>query len=224
MHEAERARALERRVLRLFDRGDAAEPRIEQPHPREFALRCALQVARAPDDPAVLVILMIPFVASTLTPGTDSAAPRRRNGCTVPPRLKDWTHDRADIALRERLPPRVCARRRLHDPPRDRRPGDNAEAVLAAARECDADAVAVAVFPELCLTGYSLEDLVMQDPVLDAVEAAIERLVEASAELLPDARRRRAAASPQPPLQLRRRHPPRRGARRRAQVVPAHLP
>ncbi|HEX5860051.1 MAG TPA: NAD(+) synthase [Microbacterium sp.] len=64
-------------------------------------------------------------------------------------------------------------------------PATNAEAVLAAARECDADAVAVAVFPELCLTGYSLEDLVMQDPVLDAVAAAVERLVEASAELLP---------------------------------------
>ncbi len=57
--------------------------------------------------------------------------------------------------------------------------------MLAAARECDTDAVAVAVFPELCLTGYSIEDLVMQDAVLDAVEASIERLVEASVDLLP---------------------------------------
>ena len=64
-------------------------------------------------------------------------------------------------------------------------PAANAEAVLAAARECDADAVAVAVFPELCLTGYAIDDLVMQDPVLDAVVAAVERLVEASADLLP---------------------------------------
>ena len=54
-------------------------------------------------------------------------------------------------------------------------PVRNADAVLAAARECDADAVAVAVFPELCLTGYSIDDLVMQDAVLDAVEAAIAR-------------------------------------------------
>ncbi len=46
-----------------------------------------------------------------------------------------------------------------------------------------ADAVAVAVFPELCLTGYSIDDLVMQDAVLDAVETAIARLVEASADL-----------------------------------------
>ena len=51
-------------------------------------------------------------------------------------------------------------------------PAANAEAVLAAARECDAEAVAVAVFPELCLTGYSIDDLVMQDAVLDAVETA----------------------------------------------------
>ncbi len=64
-------------------------------------------------------------------------------------------------------------------------PAANADAVLATARECDAEAVAVAVFPELCLTGYSLEDLVMQDAVLDAVETAIERLVEASEDLVP---------------------------------------
>src|SRR5215203_1499135 len=64
-------------------------------------------------------------------------------------------------------------------------PMRNADAVLATARECDADAVAVALFPELCLTGYSIEDLVMQDAVLDAVEAAIGTVASGSAELLP---------------------------------------
>ncbi|MFG6503262.1 NAD(+) synthase [Microbacterium sp. P05] len=64
-------------------------------------------------------------------------------------------------------------------------PRANGEAVIEAARACDADAVAVALFPELCLTGYAIEDLVMQDPVLDAVEAAIALIVEASADLLP---------------------------------------
>lgn len=64
-------------------------------------------------------------------------------------------------------------------------PDANADAVLAAARECDAEAVAVAVFPELCLTGYAIEDLVMQDAVLDATATAIERLVEASVDLFP---------------------------------------
>ncbi|WP_278102579.1 NAD(+) synthase [Microbacterium proteolyticum] len=64
-------------------------------------------------------------------------------------------------------------------------PATNAEAVLSSARECDADGVAVAVFPELCLSGYAIDDLVMQDPLLDAVEAAVARIVAASADLLP---------------------------------------
>lgn len=64
-------------------------------------------------------------------------------------------------------------------------PRANAAAVLATAEECDADAVAVAVFPELCLTGYSIDDLVMQDAVLDAVETAIADLVAASSDLFP---------------------------------------
>ena len=64
-------------------------------------------------------------------------------------------------------------------------PVRNAEAVLTTARECDADAVAVAVFPELCLSGYAIDDLVMQDAVLDAVETAIATLVAASEGLFP---------------------------------------
>lgn len=64
-------------------------------------------------------------------------------------------------------------------------PATNAEAVIATARECDADAVAVAVFPELCLAGYSIEDLVMQDAVLDAVVDAVARVAEASVDLMP---------------------------------------
>ena len=64
-------------------------------------------------------------------------------------------------------------------------PATNADAVLQSARACDAEGVAVAVFPELCLTGYAIDDLVMQDPLLDAVETALERLLLASADLLP---------------------------------------
>ncbi|KZE43211.1 NAD(+) synthase [Microbacterium sp. T32] len=64
-------------------------------------------------------------------------------------------------------------------------PATNAEAVLASARECDAEGVAIAVFPELCLSGYAIDDLVMQDPLLDAVEAAVARVVAASVDLLP---------------------------------------
>jgi NAD+ synthase (glutamine-hydrolysing) len=43
----------------------------------------------------------------------------------------------------------------------------------------------VALFPELNLTGYSIEDLLLQDAVLDGVEAAVARIVEGSADLLP---------------------------------------
>ncbi len=61
----------------------------------------------------------------------------------------------------------------------------NADAVLAEARACHEQGVAVAVFPELCLTGYSSEDLFLQDAVLEQVEQALERIVEASRDLLP---------------------------------------
>lgn len=64
-------------------------------------------------------------------------------------------------------------------------PAANAESILGLARECDDDAVAVAVFPELTLSGYSIDDIVLQDLLLDDVEKAIERIVAASADLLP---------------------------------------
>ncbi|MCW2760333.1 MAG: synthase [Marmoricola sp.] len=64
-------------------------------------------------------------------------------------------------------------------------PATNAATVLAQARECHDDAVAVAVFPELCLSGYSVDDLFLQDVLLEAVQEAIGELVEASAELRP---------------------------------------
>ena len=64
-------------------------------------------------------------------------------------------------------------------------PATNAERTIAVATACDDDGVAVALFPELGLTGYAIDDLVMQDPVLDAAIAAIERIAEASIDLLP---------------------------------------
>jgi NAD+ synthase (glutamine-hydrolysing) len=64
-------------------------------------------------------------------------------------------------------------------------PPANAEAVLRQARVCADEGVAVALFPELCLTGYSIEDLLLQDTVLDEAEAAVATVVEGSADLLP---------------------------------------
>ncbi len=64
-------------------------------------------------------------------------------------------------------------------------PHANAQAVLEQARECHEDGVAVAIFPELCLTGYAIDDLLMQDALLEAVEAAIADIVAASTDLRP---------------------------------------
>jgi NAD+ synthase (glutamine-hydrolysing) len=64
-------------------------------------------------------------------------------------------------------------------------PATNAQTVLGLARECHDDGVAVAVFPELCLSGYSIEDLLLQDTLITAVDEAIRTIVAASADLLP---------------------------------------
>jgi NAD+ synthase (glutamine-hydrolysing) len=64
-------------------------------------------------------------------------------------------------------------------------PAANAEAALAAIREADAAGAALAVLPELALSGYAIDDLLLQDALLDAVEAAVARLLAATAELMP---------------------------------------
>jgi NAD+ synthase (glutamine-hydrolysing) len=64
-------------------------------------------------------------------------------------------------------------------------PRANAASVLRQARCCSDEGVAIAVFPELGLTGYSIEDLLLQDVVLDDVETALAEVVAASADLLP---------------------------------------
>jgi NAD+ synthase (glutamine-hydrolysing) len=64
-------------------------------------------------------------------------------------------------------------------------PAENARTVLDIARACHDDGVAVAVFPELCLTGYSVDDLFLQDALLRGVRDAVGTLVEESAGLLP---------------------------------------
>ncbi|WP_224389739.1 NAD(+) synthase [Pseudonocardia sp. ICBG1293] len=64
-------------------------------------------------------------------------------------------------------------------------PAANVAAVLETARACDADGVGLVVFPELTLSGYSIEDVLMQDTLLERVEAELLGLVAATAELLP---------------------------------------
>jgi len=64
-------------------------------------------------------------------------------------------------------------------------PRANAESVLRIARLCHDDGVALAVFPELTLSGYSIEDILLQDALLDAVDEALQEIIAGSAELLP---------------------------------------
>lgn len=64
-------------------------------------------------------------------------------------------------------------------------PAANAASVLRLARECHDDAVALAVFPELTLSGYSIEDILLSDTLLESVTEALASIVEASVELLP---------------------------------------
>ncbi|MGH7153084.1 MAG: NAD(+) synthase, partial [Acetobacteraceae bacterium] len=64
-------------------------------------------------------------------------------------------------------------------------PATNAASVLRVARQCHDRSVAVAVFPELALSAYSIDDLRLQDALLDAVEQAAARLIEASRALMP---------------------------------------
>src|SRR6478736_5757430 len=62
-------------------------------------------------------------------------------------------------------------------------PAANAAAILEQLQACAADGVVVSLFPELCLTGYAIDDLLLQEPLLRAVQDAITELTVASADL-----------------------------------------
>lgn len=64
-------------------------------------------------------------------------------------------------------------------------PATNADRIIAAARAAHDDGAAVVVFPELSLSGYSLDDLVLQDTLLTGVRDALDSVVKASRELFP---------------------------------------
>ncbi|MCG7596062.1 NAD(+) synthase [Mycobacterium sp. PSTR-4-N] len=64
-------------------------------------------------------------------------------------------------------------------------PAANAESVLRIARECHDDNVGLAVFPELTLSGYSIDDIVMQDALLESADTAVADVAAGSAALMP---------------------------------------
>ncbi|MEL7686570.1 NAD(+) synthase [Citromicrobium bathyomarinum] len=66
------------------------------------------------------------------------------------------------------------------------RPADvasNTQSILTQARHAHEAGVDLAVYPELCVTGYAIDDLHLQGAVIDAAEAAIGKIVEESAGL-----------------------------------------
>ncbi len=64
-------------------------------------------------------------------------------------------------------------------------PKANAEEMLRLLKEAHADGAVLAVFPELSISGYSVDDLHHQDGLLDGVAQACRELVDASAGLRP---------------------------------------
>jgi NAD+ synthase (glutamine-hydrolysing) len=63
-------------------------------------------------------------------------------------------------------------------------PSASTTAMIDAASACHEKSVAVAVFPELCLSGYAIENLLLQDALLDATERSLAALVAASTRFM----------------------------------------
>ncbi|HUA07118.1 MAG TPA: NAD(+) synthase [Solirubrobacteraceae bacterium] len=64
-------------------------------------------------------------------------------------------------------------------------PSFNAERTLVLARQASDELAAVVIFPELGISGYSIDDLLHQTALLDAVVGAVERIASESASLSP---------------------------------------
>ncbi len=64
-------------------------------------------------------------------------------------------------------------------------PAANAAVILEQARALHEQGVGVAVFPELSLSGYAVDDLFLQDTLLEATDAALAEVLEASKQLRP---------------------------------------
>jgi len=64
-------------------------------------------------------------------------------------------------------------------------PTRTAESIIEVARRCSDAGVAVALFPELSLTGYAIDDLLGQDALLDAVHDGLAAITAASTVLFP---------------------------------------
>lgn len=61
----------------------------------------------------------------------------------------------------------------------------NVEGILAEARRAHDAQVDLVIYPELCVSSYAIDDLHLQNAMLDASEAAIATIADASRELTP---------------------------------------
>ncbi|GAB5506740.1 MAG: NAD(+) synthase [Rhizobiaceae bacterium] len=64
-------------------------------------------------------------------------------------------------------------------------PAENGRRIAELAREAHGRDVGLLVFPELCVSGYSIDDLLQQDALLNACETALAEIAKATKGLLP---------------------------------------
>ncbi len=204
-------------VRTALDRGRAAAPRRRNRTARRRRRAAARSWACSPLA-RLAAPRWSPRTADRLFLSRESAmwwAPRP--GLRPHPRLPAWT---STPPTPRGSPGSRPARCRSRSPT----PSTNARRVVEQARACHDDAVAVAVFPELCLSGYSVDDLFLQDTLLAAVDDGAPDRGRGEPGPRAGAGRRRPGGARLPGAQLRGGDPPRPRARRRAEVEPAHLP
>ena len=102
-------------------------------------------------------------------------------------------------------------------------PARNAEATIALARQGDAEGVDLVVFPELGLSSYAIDDLLLQDALLDAAERAVVSGTRCEPRAGAGTARRRTPAPQRQAVQQRGRRCARRDPRRRTEDVPTQL-
>ncbi|RPF70674.1 NAD(+) synthase [Aurantiacibacter spongiae] len=61
----------------------------------------------------------------------------------------------------------------------------NSRAIIEQAKAAHEQSVDLVLYPEMCLSSYALDDLVMQSALLDAVEREVETIRAATADLVP---------------------------------------
>ncbi|AOZ72982.1 NAD(+) synthase [Boudabousia tangfeifanii] len=64
-------------------------------------------------------------------------------------------------------------------------PSKNAQTIIEIAKELHEKQVALAVFPELCMSGYAIDDLLLQDRLTNSVEDGLAQICAETKDLMP---------------------------------------